>query len=228
MRNRPIPCIRRLSFAIAVLVGIPLVACGHSQPAGGPPSNPDADAKMVERMEKMRARALNAPGGTIEASDFASQVTLLYMQGVPKRKTLAANLVDEAITCLDNAKQAKPDDTADLMARKGEMLLAAERQAPGLAALQESIASRPNLRAFNLLMKAYGTQKQTVESEALCRKTLPGMKSDDSRYAVLDECLKASGAATPEAGLRWAGRSEINFYKARRKELEARLAKQKK
>lgn len=227
MCNRPTTCLRRLSFALAILACGPLVGCGHSQPAAVP-ANPDADAKMVERMEKMRTRALNAPGGAIEASDFASQVALLYTQGVAKRQTLAANLVDEAVECLDNAKEAKPDDTADLMARKGEMLLAAERQAPGLSALQESIAARPNLRAFNLLMKAYTAQKQNVEVEALCKKTLPGMKSDDSRYAVLDECLKASGAATPEAGLRWAGKSEVSFYKARRKELEARLAKQKK
>jgi hypothetical protein len=225
--DQPTTYFRRLSFAIAIFVGIPLFGCGHSQPEATP-ANSDADAKMVERMEKMRARALNAPGGAIEASDFASQVTLLFTQGVAKRRPLAANLVDEAVECLDNAKEAKPDDTADLMARKGEMLLAAERQAPGLAALQESIAARPNLRAFNLLMKSYTAQKQTAEVESLCKKTLPGMKSDDSRYAVLDECLKASGTATPEAGLRWAGKSEVSFYKARRKELEARLAKQKK
>lgn len=227
MCNQPTTRVRRLSCLIAMLVGMPLAGCGHSEPATTA-ANADADAKMVERMEKMRTRALNAPGGAIEASDFASQVTLLYGQGVAKRRPLAANLVDEAVACLDHAKDAKPDDTADLMARKGEMLLAAERQAPGLAALQQSIAARPNLRAFNLLMKAYTAQKQTAEVEALCRKTLPGMKSDDSRYAVLDECLKASGAATPEAGLRWAGKSEVSFYKARRKELEARLAKQKK
>jgi len=224
---QPIMFIRGITLVIAILAGLPLAGCGHSEPGATSPGDPN-DAKMVDRMEKMRARALNAPGGTIEASDFASQVTLLYSQGVAKRNSLAPTLVDEAVQCLDSAKEAKPEDTADLMARKGEMLLAAERQAPGLTALQESIAARPNLRAFNLLMKTYSAQKQTAEVEALCKKSLPGMKSDDSRYAVLDECLKSSGAATPEAGLRWAGSKEVSFYKARRKELEARLAKQKK
>lgn len=227
MRIPPITCGRKVTLAIAILVGIPWLGCGHSQPvvSEAPTGN---DAKMVERMEKMRVRALNAPGGAIEASDFASQVTLLYSQGVAKRTSLAPNLVDEAVQCLDSAKEAKPEDSADLMVRKGEMLLAADRQAAGLAALQESIAARPNLRAFNLLMKNHSAQKQTAEAESLCKKTLPGMKSDDSRYAVLDECLKTSGATTPEAGLRWAGSKEISFYKARHKELEARLAKQKK
>jgi prophage DNA circulation protein len=228
VRNPPITGLRRFTLALAVLVAIPWAGCGHS----GQPAATDAasanDVKMVERMEKMRTRALNAPGGAIEASDFASQVTLLFSQGVPKRTSLAPNLVDEAVQCLDSAKEAKPEDTADLMAKKGEMLLAADRQAAALTALQESIAARPNLRAFNLLMKSYTAQKQAAEVESLCKKTLPGMKSDDSRYAVLDECLKASGAGTPEAGLRWAGSKEVSFYKARRKELEARLSKQKK
>jgi hypothetical protein len=227
VNDHPSLCIRGICLALAMSVGVPLAGCSSTQT---PPTAPAGanDDKSVERMEKVRARALAAPGGAIEASDFASQVTLLFIQGVAKRKQLAPNLVDEAAQSLDKARVAKPEDAADLLARKGEMLLAAERQPAGVAALQESIAERPNLRAFNLLMKAYNAQKQTTEAETLCKKTLPGMKSDDSRYAVLDECLKCSGAATPEAGLRWAGKQEINFYKGRRKELEARLAKQKK
>jgi hypothetical protein len=226
--------VRGISVALAILVGVgaSLAACGHgkSGSSGGSESGGTSDAKLVERMEKMRTRALNAPGGAIEASDFASQVTLLYGQGVPKRTEVPPNLVDEAVKCLDSARETKPEDAADLLMRKGELLLAADKQPAGVEALQESIAARPNLRAFNLLVKAHTAQKQTAEIEALCRKTLPSMKSDDSRYAVLDECLKCSGAATPEAGLKWAGSKEISFYKARRKELEARLnaAKQKK
>jgi hypothetical protein len=218
---------RILLLSSVVLAGLWLAGCGHTG-AGADEANAANDAKMVERMEKMRTRALNVPGGAMEASDFASQVTLLYVQGATKRRSLAPDVVDEAARCLDRAKEANPDNTADLMARKGEMLLAAERQAAGLAVLRESIAARPNLRAFNLLIKAYTAGKQTADAEVLCKKTLPGMKSDDSRYAVLDECLKCSGAGTPEAGLRWAGNREISFYKTRHKELEARLAKQKK
>jgi hypothetical protein len=118
---------------------------------------------------------------------------------------------------------AKPDDAADLLARKGEMLLAAEKTEAGVGALRESISDRPNLRAFKPLVKHYEAGKLAAETEALCKRTLPAMKSDENRYVVLDECLKASGAATPEAGLRWAGAKELSFYKARRKQLEARL-----
>lgn len=227
MRFRP----NRLAAATLV-GGLLLAGClfkKQTRPDSGDVTSA-SDAKLIERMEKMRARALGAPGGAIEASDFASQVTLLYSQGVPKRRAVAPNLVDEAVQCLTLAREAKPEDAHDLLARKGEMLLAADRQPAGVAALRESIAARPNLRAFNPLIKAYTTSRQGNEIEALCKKTLPAMKTDDSRYAVLDECLKASGVAAPEAGLRWAGSKEIAFYKARRKELEARLAaaKQKK
>lgn len=219
--------IRGICLALAMSVVVPFAGCSSKQTPDTPPAG-TGDDKAVERMEKMRARALAAPGGSIEASDFASQVTLLHIQGVAKRKALAPSLVDEAVQYLDQARMAKPDDAADLLARKGELLLAAERTPQGTAALHESISERPNLRAFNLLMKSYNAQKKPAEAEGLCKRTLPGMKSDDSRYAVLDECLKSNGAATPEAGLRWAGKQEISFYKARRKELEARLAKQKK
>jgi len=224
VRSHPSMHVRGILTAVAVLVGVSLAGClsgKHAKPTPQTDLAAANDAKLVERMERMRTRALNAPGGALEASDFATQLTLLHNQGVAKRKSLDPSLVDEAVRCLDQARDAKPDDAADLLVRKGELLLAADRQAAGVAALKESVAARPNLRAFTFLVKAYTAQKQNAEIEALCKKTLPAMKSESSRYAVLDECLKCSGAATPEAGLRWAGKGEISFYKARRKELEA-------
>jgi hypothetical protein len=41
---------------------------------------------------------------------------------------------------------------------------------------------------------------------------------------VLDDCLKYSGSTAPEAGLGWAPPKEVTFYKARRHELDNRLA----
>jgi len=217
-----------IPLAATLLASLGLVACHpkNQQQSATPASDLAAanDAKTVERMEKMRVRALQAPGGAVEASDFAFQVTLLFTQGIAKRRTVPPTLIDEAVKCLDEAKEAKPDDAADLLARKGELLLAAGKSGPGAGALRESIATRPNLRAFTPLAKYYAAEKMTAEAEVLCKKALPGMKSDESRYVVLDECLKCSGAATPEAGLRWAPAKEITFYKARRKDLEARLA----
>jgi hypothetical protein len=218
--------IRGSFIAAALFVGLQLAACASKHPQQPAAPDPAAanDAKIVERTEKMRARALAAPGGAIEASDFASHVTMLFTQGVSKRRSVPPALVDEAVQCLDQAKQAKPDDAADLLVRKGELLIAAGKSEPGAGALRESIAIRPTLRAFAPLAKFHAAQKQTAELTALCKKALPAMKSDESRYAVLDDCLKYSGATAPEAGLGWAPPKEVTFYKARRRELDARLA----
>jgi hypothetical protein len=212
-------------ISLGLLFGIALVAC-HPKPAQQPaPPDPVTanDTKLFERMEKMRARAENAPGGAIEASDFASHVTMLFTQGVAKRRPVAPAIIDEAVASLDQAKEAHPDDAADLMLRKGELLLAAGKSEPGAEALRDSIAIRPNLRAFTPLAKFYAAEQRSAELVALCKKTLPAMKSDESRYAVLDECFKQSGATAPEAGLGWAPPKEVAFYKARKRDLDARL-----
>jgi hypothetical protein len=220
-----------LCLATVVTAGLALAACiGGGKPKSdatpGQAAGGGNDQRTVDLMEKMRARALKAPGGAPEASDFAYNVTQLYTQGVTTRRAISPTLVDEAVKCLDDARAAQPDMAADLLARKGELLLAAEKPEAGVSALRESIADRPNLRAFKPLIKHYEAQKATADIEPLCKKTLPAMKTEENRYLVLDECLKASGAATPDAGLKWAGARETAFYKARKKDLDARMAKQ--
>jgi hypothetical protein len=214
-------------ICLGLFVGLSLVAC-HPKPAQQALAAPDPaaanDTKLIERMEKMRTRAQNAPGGASEASDFASHVTMLFAQGVAKRHAVAPAIIDEAVACLDQAKEAHPDDAADLLVRKGELLIAAGKSEPGAEALRDSIAVHPSLRAFTLLAKFYAAERKSAELTALCKKTLPAMKSEESRYAVLDECLKQSGATAPEAGLGWAPPKEVTFYKARKRELDSRLA----
>lgn len=211
-------------LASLVLSGCPPKPKPDATPGQATNASGANDQKIVDLMEKMRARALNAPGGAVEAADFAYNVTQLYTQGVTKRRPISPTLVDEAVKCLDDARMAKPDDAADLLARKGEMLLAAEKTEAGVGALRGSMAERPNLRAFKLLVKHYETHTLVAEAEALCKRALPAMTSEQNRYVVLDECLKASGAPTPEAGLKWAGAKEVSFYKARKKDLDARTA----
>ena len=218
---------QRIPALGTLLAATLLIACGHKPSASETgPGSPSAanDQKIVDLMEKMRARALSAPGGAVEASDFAYNVSQLYLQGVTKRRSISPTLVDEAVKCLDEARMAKPDDAADLLARKGQLLLAAEKTEAGVGALRGSMAERPNLLAFKPLIKHYETRKLTAETEALCKRALPAMTTSQSRYLVLEKCLQASGAATPEAGLKWAGAKEIAFYKARKRELDARAA----
>ncbi len=176
---------------------------------------------VIERMEMMRKRALGAPGDVSKALDFADYVTLLFSRGISTRWAVSPAVVDEAVACLERAQKDHPDDVAELLVDKGEVLLAAGRTEPGASALRDSIAVRPSLRAFTPLAKLYATQKLSAEIVALCKKTLPVMRSGESRYAVLDDCLKYSGAHTPEVGLSWAPHREVLFYKVRHRELEA-------
>jgi hypothetical protein len=178
------------------------------------------DTKVIERMEMMRTRALGAPGGISEALDFADYVTLIFSQGISARWPVPPALVEEAVASLERARKDHPAETADLLAEKGELLLAAGRTESGASALRDSIAARPSLRAFTPLAKLYAAQKLSTEIVALCKRTLPMMKSEESRYAVLDDCLRYSGANTPEVGLSWAPHREVSFYKARHRELE--------
>jgi hypothetical protein len=227
MRHHPHRHLPLVSAAAVLLASIAALGCGHKKPSA-PAATPGTanDQKIVDLMEKMRARALKKPDGAVEAADFAYYVTQLYTQGVTQRRAISPGLLEEAERCLDEARMAKPEDAADLLARKGEMLLAAEKVDAGVAALRLSISERPNLRAFKPLIKHYADTKGAADAEALCKKSLPAMKTDENRYVVLDECLKHSEAESPEAGLKWAGHREIAFYKARKRDLEARLAKQ--
>ncbi len=182
------------------------------------------DKKIIELTEMMRKRALDAPGGVSEALDFADYVTLLFSRGISERRSVPPALVDEAVACLQRAQEDHPDATADLLADKGQLLLAAGKTEPAASALRESIAVHPNLGAFTPLAKLYAAEGRSAEIVVLCKKTLPVMKSEESRYAVLDDCLKYSGANTPEVGLRWAPHREVSFYKVRHRELEALAA----
>ncbi len=215
--------VRGISVVTALFVGFSLSAC-HPKPQQHPGSTLDqnaaTDSKFIERMEKLRAKAQSAPGGAIEASDFASLVAVLFTQGIAKRRQISPKLVDEAVQCLDRAKEAQPDQAAMLLLRKGELLMAAGKPEPGATALRDSIAIRPNLRAFTPLAKYYAAQKKPAEIVALCKRTLPAMKSEESRYAVLDDCLTYSGSTAPEVGLGWAPPKEVSFYKARHHELQ--------
>jgi hypothetical protein len=224
MRHRQHRHVTGIPAAAILLAGLVALSCGHKRPPGaGNSANASGanDQKIVDLMESKRERALKNPSGAVEAADFAYNVSQLYTQGVTERRSIEPGLLDEAERCLDEARMAHPDKAADLLARKGEMLLSADKYEAGVAALRLSMSDRPNLRAFKPLIKHYADTKATAEAEALCKQALPAMKSDGSRYLVLDECLKLSDDASPEVGLKWAGRKEINFYKTRKRELDA-------
>jgi hypothetical protein len=54
----------------------------------------------------------------------------------------------------------------------------------------------------------------------LCKKAVPNAASDETRYAVLDGCLKHSHGTSVDEGLKWAGKDQIAFYKDYSRKIE--------
>jgi hypothetical protein len=225
----------RTSLFVA-LASSSVLACipGLTQPKP-PPAPPrdhqaERDAQKIERVEKLRVKAMAAPGSSSEAGDFAFALVGLHRDGIAARRNLPPTLVDDAARCLDQARDARPEEAHELLSRKGELLLEAGRQDDGFRALRESMDARPNLRAFELLGKSYKQQNQIDDLEKLCKRTLPAMRTDTQRYDILHKCIAFSGASTIEGGLRWASAKDVEFYRQKHTEVadaNARFQEQK-
>jgi len=179
----------------------------------------ESDARQIDQMEKLRAKA-NQTGTPVDAITFAVFLGTLHHNKVDERRNLPPTLVDEAATCLDRARKERPEEAPELLARKGELYMKFDRNDEGMAAMRESMAARPNTRAFEILGKAHKDANDVAELERMCKKTLPAMKTDNERYFVLEKCIEYSGASTVESGLRWASKKDVEFYREKRVEVD--------
>ena len=190
-------------------------ALSKPKPPPAPPRDYQAerDAQKIERMEKLRAKAMAAPGSASEAGDFAFALAGLHSDGVAARRNLAPTLVDDAAKCLDQARDARPEEAHQMLGRKGQLLIEAGRRDDGFRALNESMDARPNLRAFELLGKLYKQQNQDRRRGKAVQAHPATMRTDIQRYDILHKCVAFSGASTIEGGLRWASAKDVEFYR---------------
>jgi hypothetical protein len=204
-----------------LLASVSLVGCASALYGNAASSDvlADSDKRQIEQMETARSKA-NATGSAIDATTFAILLGTLHQSKVDERRPLPPTRVDEAAACLDRARAQRPEEAHELLATKGELYIQFGRNDEGLAAMRESMAARPNVRAFAVLGKAQANDLAALER--MCKKTLPAMKEDDDRYFVLDKCIEFSGATTVEGGLRWASADDVEFYRQRRVEVDRR------
>jgi hypothetical protein len=177
-------------------------------------ANADArvDSMMVRRIEQARSAAKS--GGDNEAWRFAKEVENAYQtKMVARGKVDGPALVEEAIGYLDAAP-----NQPQMLAEKGSLLITAGRKDEGVKALEESFKT-PNLWPLAKLLEVYSEGRQ-LEIVVVCKKARGVTKSDDERYAVLDQC-KHWGK-----DLAWASKDDVAFYEQQRAADDARAARE--
>lgn len=171
-------------------------------------ANAQVDQAMVARIDQARAGAKS--GGTKQAWTFAKEVENAYGAGTITRGKLdGATLTEEAIGYLDAAAKQEP---GQMLAEKGSLLIVAGRKDEGIAALEASFA-KPNLWPVAKLLEVYAEAKP-AQIPTVCKKARPVVKSDDERYALLDQCNHWG------KGLAWASKADVSFYEQQRAEEE--------
>jgi hypothetical protein len=241
---------RALRAAVpALLLSLAAPACfpGLASLAGPNPQSYQAamkdaqkqtDDAQVARLDQARQKVKANPGSAQDARVLAQEVLTAHQLGVVERAKLDREaLVKEATDALDAADAPKPETKAEVLFSKGSLLLGVEKTDEGVAALRESMDAKASPRACVLLIGELDKQGDPKkEIIPLCKKAVPNAASDETRYAVLDACLKHSHGTSVDEGLKWAGKDQIAFYKdysrrieeeneARRREEDERSAR---
>jgi hypothetical protein len=196
-------------FALVFALAGCLPAATYNPPdyaAAQADANAQVDATMIARIDQARAGA--KAGAPNEAWKFAKEVENAYATGTIGRGKLdGAALTDEAVGYLDAAAKLEP---GQMLAEKGSLLITAGREADGIAALEASFA-KPNLWPVAKLLEHYA-KVQPAQITVVCKKARPVVKSDEERYALLDQCMHWG------KGLTWASKADVAFYETTREE----------
>jgi hypothetical protein len=207
---------------------------GGCMPAVVPPATPNygeakasadaqVDAVMIRRIEQ--AREMARVGGAKEAWAFGKEVENAYHTNMVSRgKVDGKALVDEAAAVFDRVAKENPSDAPQMLAGKGSLFVVAGRPDEGLAALESSLNAGPSLWPVAKLLEIYAGGGRTNAIFDTCKKVRPVVKSDEERYALLDQCAHWSKLLSPQSALAWASKDDIAFYTRMREEEEKKAA----
>lgn len=182
------------------------------------------DAQLLQRLEATRARVRAAPVGSLnETYAMAGEVRMAWELGtVGRGKVDGQALLAEANALIDAALNAHPESRAQLLTRKGYMLMAAKADDQAIAAFQGVLEVQKDVSTWQALIELADRKGQPAEVVALCKTARPHATDEDSRYFLLKKCHQHSHAATVEEGLAWAGKDDIAFYHSKLEQLEGR------
>lgn len=182
-----------------------------------------ADDRVSADLDKARLAAVSDPGAVDPARVFAQHVAGAYELGVIERKELdGEGLLREAGQALDKAGAAHADQLAELEFSRGAMLLSAKKTEPAVDALRASMKAKPSPRACVALIAELDKQGDPKkEIVPACKAALPNVASDETRFALLDGCLRHTHAGSADSGLAWAGPGAAAFYRDYQAKLDA-------
>jgi hypothetical protein len=87
----------------------------------------------------------------------------------------------------------------------------------------------PTLVAAGGIVSVWGARRRSDKVGEACARTLPAMGDPDSRFQLLDVCVKNMHVATDATALAWAPPEALAFYRderARREDAAALFASQ--
>jgi len=123
---------------------------------------------------------------------------MLYTQGIAQRQNPHPTWVDEAVAA-STAQGCAAGRGPDLLAARASCCWPANRSDDGIKpCTRPSLLARPCARSTCWRRPTANGRRRPKWRP--CARRPCRMKSDESRYAVLDDCIKYSGAATAEAG----------------------------
>jgi hypothetical protein len=123
---------------------------------------------------------------------------------------------EEALAALGAVESRSGPQLPTLIADRGLLLLDLGRNQEGWAELQRSMAMAPTLAAARGIVSVWGARNRSDKVGEACARTLPAMREPDSRFQLLDLCLKNMHASTEAAALAWAPPEALAFYRDER------------
>ena len=205
---------------IALLLATLLVAACST----ATPTPTGDDRQTFDRVESAHERAKDNPGNAPAAVAYADIVIRAWRTGAFVRCAKAKKSdgddcsadpdthMERASTLLDKAAKAQPDDAPTLIAKKGLMYCAARRTDVCLKELRRSMNRQPNVLAGTGLATWYGNHQKYRRVRDVCRRTLPHLEGDRTRYQFMRVCIQKSGADSIREGLAWAPKEDREFF----------------
>jgi hypothetical protein len=123
---------------------------------------------------------------------------------------------NEALASLGAGESGGGPQLATAIGYRGLLLLDLGRNHEAWAELQRSMAVAPTLAATRGIVSVWGARKRSDKVGEACARTLPAMREPDSRFQLLELCVKNMHSPTEAAALAWAPPEALAFYRDER------------